>query len=417
MSALLFLAGIALLALAGAALWRIDLDLPARIAVCLASGIVVMTTVMFVLSILHVPWTRASLLVAFACCFAAGRLAARKVVPEQRRASHPSPWLWLALAVPLLLTLYGVLTARETCGDLLFFWGPKAVHFLYAEGLDPKFLAFPHYSLMHADYPPLIPLMYDWGAVIAHRFSWWGALLATPLLLLATVVAFRGIVARGAGEGVANGHTVLLAALLGFGYARGMVAGAGEPPLILFETIALAALTFARKEDRTAALLAAIALAGAAFTKVEGTAFAAVVIGAFVLTRRRIRTAALIAAPAAILLASWLLYARHFHLLDTYKGSEPLHPELLGKVLSLMGRQASYGALYLPWLAAIAPLSLGRNLRRAALPLIAALGSIAYTLWFYLHAGDPGFWIASSAERVLLTPLMSLVVASAAASE
>jgi hypothetical protein len=416
MSALLFAGGIALLALAGSALWRLDLDVPARIAVCLSGGIVAMTTLMFALSLLQIPWTRVSLLVTFAVCVAVGRTG-WKSTERQSTVTQPAPGVWLAIAVPVLMTLYGVLTARETCGDLLFFWGPKAVRFFYAEGIDPQFLAFPHYYLMHADYPPLIPLTYDWGSMVAHRFSWWGALLFTPMLLLATVAAFRGIVARGAGERNANRHAVLLAALLGFGYARGMVAGAGEPPLIFFETIALAALTFAGEDDRTAALLATVALAGAVFTKVEGTAFAALVLAAFVLTRRRIATAVVIAAPSVILLGSWLLYARHFHLLDSYTRREPLHPELLGQVVSLTARRASYGVFYLPWLAAVAPLPFGRNLRRAALPLITAAGAIAYTLYFYLHAADPAFWIASSAERVLLTALMSLVVASAAASE
>jgi hypothetical protein len=51
------------------------------------------------------------------------------------------------------------------------------------------------------------------------------------------------------------------------------------------------------------------------------------------------------------------------------------------------------------------------------LPLLTGAGVIAYTLYFYLHDANPAWWIASSAERVLLTALACFVVASAAASE
>jgi len=103
---------------------------------------------------------------------------------------------------------------------------------------------------------------------------------------------------------------------------------------------------------------------------------------------------------------------------DNYgKGGKPLHLELTGKVLAITAREASYDALYLPWLAALGPLPFGRHARRALLPLLTGLGVIAYTLFFYLHEPDPSWWIASSAARVLLTALMAFVVASAAASE
>ena len=161
-----------------------------------------------------------------------------------------------------------------------------------------------------------------------------------------------------------------------------------------------------------------MALAGAVFLKVEGTAFAAVLLAAFVVTRRRILPAIAAAIPSAILLGSWIALARHFEFVDTYgKGGKPMHFELTGKVLAITAREASYDAFYLPWLAALGPLPFGRHWRRALLPLLTGLGVIAYTLFFYLHEREPGWWIASSAARVLLTALMSFVVASAAASE
>src|SRR5204863_2394835 len=74
------------------------------------------------------------------------------------------------IAAFVLLTIYGVATARETCGDLIYFWGPKGQQFHYAGSIDAGFLGAGDYVLMHSDYPPLLPLLYAWASLIAHRF-------------------------------------------------------------------------------------------------------------------------------------------------------------------------------------------------------------------------------------------------------
>ncbi|HEY6137771.1 MAG TPA: hypothetical protein VI670_08410, partial [Thermoanaerobaculia bacterium] len=319
-----------------------------------------------------------------------------------------------ALQIILALTAYGILTARETCADLVYFWGPKGQRFYFAETIDAGFLSFPHYSLMHPDYPPLLPLVYAFASSIAHGFSWWGALLTMLLLLLATTLAFRGLAREALGDERAAAYAVLLAALLAYGYARSMVAGAGEPMLLLFETIAVAALTF--RDDGE--LLAAIALAGAAWTKIEGAAFVAIVVVAYLLTRRRVVRAVAIAAPAIVLVGSWLLFAAKHKFLDQYaRAGEPMHLEKLGTIVAATARQASYGAFYLPWLAGAVPFAFAKNWRRAMLPLLVCGGLVASAVYFYLHGNAPLWWIASSAERVLLSALMTLLVAAAAASE
>jgi hypothetical protein len=264
---------------------------------------------------------------------------------------------------------------------------------------------------MHPDYPPLLPLVYAWNSIVAHRFSYWGAILLTPFYLLATVLAFREFAAQKTKHAAA--YAMLLAALLAFGFASGRAAGGADPQLIMFEVIALSALTFA-----DARLIAAIALAGAVLTKVEGAAFAAVLIVAYAITRRNLRAIATVAAPAIILLASWIAFAKTNGLLDSYaRGGTPLQFDKLGLVLYVTSVEASYRAMYLPWLAALAPLFIARQWRRAALPLLVAGGALLYTIFFYLHQADTVWWIKASADRVLLTPLAAFVVASAAASE
>jgi hypothetical protein len=401
-----FTASILALAFAGLVLLAIpyvrSLDWPARIGIAFAGGMLITAVLMFAMSLLHIRWSPALLLIAMAfgvrgalCSFSGPKSA----------NCRPHPTL-----IVIAITAWAALTGRETCSDLLFFWGPKGIHFAIAGGIDLDFLRYPFYFLMHPDYPPLLPLVYAWGATFAGKsFSWFGALALTPLTLLAAALAFRGI-------SRSSRFAFLFASVLSFGFAVADIAGAGEPPLLLFESIAVAALTFA-PEDRGAILLASIMAAGAVFTKVEGMPFAIVLVVAYALTRRRILPALAMAILPVALLGAWILFANHYNMLDAYANRNAIHLELLPRVLHDVAHEARYNALFAPWIAALAPMFFGRNFRRAAFPLLVTAGSLAATIFIYLHSGDPGFWIASSAQRVLLTPLMTLSVATAAASE
>jgi hypothetical protein len=387
-----------------------SVDRAARLAIRFATGIVIGGTVMDLESLLGIPWTRIGLAMPMLLIAIWSAAAMPPLSPTQKSGGMAAA---LQIGTITLLTIYGIATARMTCGDLLYFWAPKAQHFFFAQKIDTEFLKFPHYYLMHPDYPPLLPMVYTWCSIAAHHFSYWGAAFLTPLYLLAAVLAFRGFAAQKIGERRATASATLMAAVLAFGFAEGQAAGGADPQLVMFEVIALAALTFA-----DAHVIAAIALAGAAFTKVEGAAFAAVVVVAYTLVRRDWRRALVLTAPAVILLGSWILFARHHGLLDSYgRGGTRLHTDKLGLVLYVAGFEARYHAMYLPWIVSLAPLALARHWGRAVLPLLVAGGAIVYTIFFYLHEPDAVWWIKASAERVLLTPLAALVVASAAASD
>ena len=411
----LWVAGILFLVFPGMVLWRLPLvgrlDLGARLAIAFAGGVAIVTLLLYVYNFAHIPWTRTTVgvpLLAMGCVATAFR---------RWQPAKAGPHTWIPFLIFVALTIYGVATARETCGDLIFFWGPKGQRFHYAGKIDADFLGYSHYYLMHHDYPPLLPLGYAWASLVAHRFSWWGALFFTPIALLAIPAAFRGLAAPAVGGDRARWYAVLLAAILGYGFAIGMVAGAAEPPLLLFEVIAIGALTFAG-DQRDGQILAAIALAAVAFTKVEGAAFVAITVVAYLIVTHKAVRSALIALPAVFLLASWILFCWRHNLLDSYgRAKSGMHLELLGETLTGTLRQASYNVAYVPWIATLAPLAITRRFRRAMLPLIVAIGTIASTLFFYLHADNPSSWIDASAQRVLLTPLVCLVVASAAASE
>ena len=394
-----------------------QMDLGARLALASSTGWLAVSAVMFLLSLLQIPWSRTSVGLSLAPFVVAGFLPRNTPWSPRREGTGTARML---LAVLFILTVYGVASSRETCADLLYFWGPKANRFFITHHVDAEFLGFPHYNLMHPDYPPLVPITFAWASIVAHRFSWWGALLTTPLALLATVFAFRGMTRHAIGDDRAGRYAALLAALLGYGFARAMVAGAADPILLMFETIALTALTFG-DDSRDWLVIAAVGIAGLLFTKVEGVAFAAILIAVYLVTRRRLRSAMVVVLPGALLLGGWLLFARHHHLIDQYaRARSTMHPEQLGTVIRETFRRASYGAFWLPWFAAAAGLVFGRDWRRAAIPLALTAGLISSLLYFYLFyllMPDPRWWIASSAERVLLSPLVCLLVASAASSE
>lgn len=401
--------------MAGLFVWRFAdiaaMDLPARISLALCGGLVIVTVVMFALSLAGMRWSLLSLGLPILALGASGAVTIRR-----NAGALPQPWptrVVLGITLIFLIALYGAASARITIADLLYFWGPKAAHFFHAGGIDVEFLRFPHYYLMHPDYPPLVPLAWASGALISGKVSYWGAVLVTPLILAAAALAFRGFAVPVLGR-KADAFTLLLFSTLTFAAIASFFAGGGDPYLILFETVALSALTFSDRAGARA--LACIALAGALFTKVEGAAFVASVVIALCLTRRF--RAALLSVPAFVLLATWIAFARHHDLVDSY-GRADRHVILanLGLVVRGAAAQVSYGAAYLPWVAALAPLAGARSIRRAALPLLVAVASIAYTLFFYLHEPEPLWWIRSSAERVMTTTLMCFVVASAAASE
>src|SRR5262249_18656969 len=294
-----------------------------------------------------------------------------------------------ATLIFLILTIYGLMTARETCGDLNFFWGPKAVHFYRHGGIAVADLS----DRMNPGYPLLVPLLYAWSNTIAAQFSWWAALLSSALFLFAAVAMVRG--------------NLLMAATLSFAFAIAMAGGAGEAALIMFETMAIVFID--------SPLLAAIGLAGAAMTKIEGATFVIAVAIADLIVRRNIKRTLAMAAPAAILLAAWLGFVKWNHLAEYYRGAAmPMYLETLPKVLVTLAKAASYELWGLPWLFAIVLIALG-NVRRALFPLLVAVLTFGAAIFFYIHLPDPVWWILSSAPRVLLTPLVALLIASGSA--
>lgn len=399
---------------AGISVWKFAdiaaLDLPARLSIAFTCGLTIVATLMYAESATGIRWSALTLGLPFVAIVV---LSVRRL-PIGNRTGWPRGYA-IAFAAVSLISIYAAASARMTIADLMYFWGPKAVHFFHERAIDVEFLRFPHYYLMHPDYPPLVPLTWAASSMIAGRFSDWGAVLTAPVLLITGALTFRGFASPLLGPRKSAAFATLLLAVTTVATIAGAAAGGGDPYLLAFETTAISALTFSR--GRGATVVAAIALAGAAFAKVEGAAFTAAVVMALVLVGR-FRTAMAVASPAILLVASWVGFARHHGLLDAYgRADRQLHLSNVGAVVRWSAQQLSYRSFYLPWIAALGPFVAARSFRRAVLPLLVALASIGYSLYFYLHEPNPLWWIQSSAERVMSTTLLCFVVATAAASE
>lgn len=398
-----------LLPLSGLWVWRIDyvrgLPRMARLAVAMAAGALTITALMAALSLAGIEWSRTVILPLIALIAIGSITLVRRAQPVPVQQAPMTKTIAAGVALCLALVTYGTITARQSCGDLQFTWGPKAIRWFRAGGIDVGVLKT--WPQLTVDYPPLQTLLLALSNTFSSHFAWWAAVMAFPLFFAATVAVFHAIGRDGYG-------TLLFAGVLTYAFTWASPAGCAEPPLLLFETIAILALTFV-DDERTATILAALGAAGAVFTKLEGVTFTIALFLTVLLVKRRPKQAFLIVIPAALLFAAWMGFVFANDLLYMYGGAKmPIYWETLPIVLKTLAKVASVHLFWLPFLIPIAVIALG-NVRRAAVPLAIAFLTSGAAVYFYVHYPDPVWWIESSAPRVILTPLVALLIAAVAA--
>ena len=414
MTELLGVCSYLLLPVIGAGVLRLNavrkLALDGRIGIATATGALLVAVVMSLMSLLHVRWTATRLFITFGVIALASIVSiVRSRAPQPARRSSVSAAA-VGMVASLLIAGYAALGARMTCGDMTFFWAPKAIDFFRNGGIDVGFLRNPDYFLMHSDYPPLLPLVYAWSNTMSHQFAWFAAVFSSVLFLGCTIGVIRSTSRD-------SNASLLVSVILCYAYAENFLGGCADPLLLLFEAIALVALTFI-EPGRSQTVLAAIGLAGAVWTKVEGATFVIAVGLAAIVLRRGFRRVSGMVLPAAVLLSAWIAFASHQRMLDSYGGAQKhLYLAALPTTLMLLARHARFDTLWLPWAALAALIAIGPNRRRALLPLAVGVLDLGAAIYFYLHVPDPTFWIDSSANRTLLPPLLALCVAAVAAHD
>jgi len=274
-----------------------------------------MYLVLLMLSIAHIRWTLISVTTASLVIFcAAAFIARREATDSPSRTANAKPHL---LDLPTLFTivcyaLYATL-AKVWEWDFWAMWGLKARTFLEIGGIDWRFLESPWNTFAHPDYPLLVPLNYDFVALLNGGWNdrWLGLLGVAWAVALALVA--RSLAARETTPFFAALLTLLVAAL---GFSR--YVGLAEGALIAFGGAGVLFIRAALLDgDDVSWRHGALMLGFAANCKNEGLALLvavtiAVIASSWFSAPARLRKLT----PAYVLAAPWLIL-RAAHTLPT----------------------------------------------------------------------------------------------------
>src|SRR5436305_1612678 len=187
-----------------------------------------MSLVLLMLSIVHVRWTLLSVAIPSLVIFCATAFIARRNGGAIGPTAQPH-FLDIFTAFTIVCyALYATLAAVWEW-DFWAIWGLKAKVFLETGGIDWHFLESPWNTFAHPDYPLLVPLNYDFVALVNGGWSdRWLGLLGVAFAVALALVA-RSLAARETRPLFAALLTLLVAAL---GFTR--YVGLAEGALIAF---------------------------------------------------------------------------------------------------------------------------------------------------------------------------------------
>lgn len=399
------------------------LSLLARTSLAWASGSLFLTLLLTLLSALGMRWS--SWWVMLACittlAISAGLIRRHCAAPHANPATTGLrlPFASLCLALVAGGGLYAFVFGFATSADLSYFWGVKAVHFAIDRGVDFELLRQPHMIHLHPNYPPLWPVLLGWGAMVVGAMPWLAVPPLTWLCLTATAAIVFSVLEARLGARAASTITCLWYAVLTAMMVRSYSGGNADGPLVLFLSVALAViLTETEDGSRHLRWLAAVALAGAVFTKSEGViACALIVVGTVVRDiawrcQAALRHAVSLIAPAVMTVLLWVVVRmmHHLRLTDPIREAAfQLSFDHVGLIVQVCARILVEGVVVVGWLLPLVALLIGGRgrLRRSIPALVTALGIFAFALTYYLHAvGDPLQLIVWTFPR-LLQPAIS----------
>lgn len=407
------------------------LGVAARIAAAFGAGAILLTVEALLFSMVGIPWSIAALA---APPLVLAAVATRTVGkgPSSAASARPAGWVallsGLALALGALHLVVCLLVARSTSMDYLFFWGVKAVHFADARGIDVELLRWPFFAHGVPEYPPLVPIVQAWGVLFAGEMPWRRAGPASSALwFFAALPLLFALLRRRIGDSAATAVTGFWGAALAVSLAYSYSGGNAEAPLLFFETVAgLSLITESRDDPPSSRWLAAVALAGAVLTKVEGVpATAFLVLGTLARDRLEGRPGVLRRAKAIIILpalalACWFGFQLFSGLPVGYRGHGKLtvlHWEHLGSVAANMLKNLGAGTAGIAWIFPLVVLLVSWKRLGPVLPaLSAAAGLLLFFAFDYLHdAGDPWERIGWTLPRVSQPALSLWIVAAGVA--
>jgi hypothetical protein len=408
-------------------------SLAARAAAAFAAGAVALTLEATLFSTLGIPWSVASLslpLLGISLALAI-RWARRRSFREPRFS--PSGGLGAAAAMVGALGLVhmglSLAAARATSPDFLFFWGVKGARFAASRGIEPGILGFPYSHHMVPDYPPLVPVLFSWSTFVAGELPWRFAPVLAALWVVAAIPLLTLFLRRSLPSNTTAAVAAFWTAAIAISIVRSSSGGNAEAPLLFFETAALVALLAERSEETyRSRFFPALALSGAALTKVEGLVAALFILAGVALRDylerrpRLVRRLLPLAGAPLFCVAVWFAFQAAHGLRAGYRTHGELfgvHFRYLGSVLVEMVRNLDAGTVWLSWIVPLAFLTVSaRHIRAEVLPALSlATGLLLFFLFDYLHdATDPSIRIVWTLPRISQPALSAVILAAGVAS-
>src|SRR5438067_2401847 len=184
---------------------------PLLIGTAFLYGSGTMFLVLLALSVAHIRWTLMSVTIASLLIFCAAAFVKRRGEPSPER-TKPHLLDLVTLFTLVCYALYATLAAVWEW-DFWAIWGLKARTFLEIGAIDWHFLESPWNTFAHPDYPLLVPLNYDFAALLNGGWNdrWLGLFGVAWAVALALVA--RALAARETTTFFASLLTLLVAAL------------------------------------------------------------------------------------------------------------------------------------------------------------------------------------------------------------
>ena len=377
-------------------------------------GIATSAGVLFVLSMMHIPWSRMALVtgVAIVALPCGWRGARRRFVDGRVRGYGGIPFDLLTV---ILLAGYALLATLAPVWefDFLADWGLKARTFWEAGGIDWAFLEHPLHRIVHPDYPPLLPLAFDVLAVMRGAWNDQAAGLVSVAFAAGILLVVHRLALEETDSPAAAGF--ITAALVPFAATPWI--GIAEGPMVAYGTAGLLLVRkgIQRELPRTVAA-GAVMLGLAALTKNEGLTLIVAAAVALIIERRFRDVVRLW--PALVVVVPWLLL-RSFHALPTdlaESGVVSRIIEHLGEPQTILAAIRKYPlGKGLFWIGIVAGMVMTSRtlLRKERFVLVALLTQLAFYIAAYLASPhDIGWHVRWSWERLVahLTPALTYVV-------
>jgi hypothetical protein len=277
----------------------------ARIGFAFLAGSGSVTLVMLLATFAGIRWSLPVVLAGLALVAGAAFPCARRLATGDRTRLRAHPLAFAADAATLVSVAGYALfatVARPWEWDFWAIWGLKAKEFLLTRGVNFEFLGRPDNFFSHPDYPPLVPLVYDFAALVGGKWDdrWMGAI--TVAFAVAMLLVLREELQRQSGSALAGAFGTLAVS----GVACSGWVGLGDGPLIALAAPGLLIMSRGFREASSRAIVAGSVLLGlSGLAKNEGVSFVvAAIVVTLIFERRRWLQVAL---PAAALVAPWLL--------------------------------------------------------------------------------------------------------------